>query len=169
MRRRLRTWHLALAAAAVAALAVAASTAQEGQPSAGPPSSSEWLAFYADLVEETELRRRVNVLHPNPQSILDGLQAGYVNVRRGNLTFRRRDIVAGSGERIYFTRVYDSRIASNRDFGPGWRLSLAEGGARGRRWRPALHGRIGRPPFLQADGAKRCKAPQRAACIRDAA
>ena len=123
MGRRFRAWHFALGAAA--ALAVTASTAREGQPPEEPPDA-DWLSFYADLVEETELRRRVNVLHPNPQSILDGFQVGYVSVRRGNLTFRRRDIVAGAGGRVRFTRVYDSRIASNRDFGPGWRLSLAE-------------------------------------------
>ena len=122
-RRWLRSWQLTVGISVV--LAVTASTAREGQSPKGPPSA-EWLSLYADLVEETELRRRVNVLHPNPQSILDGLQAGYVSVRNGNLTFRRRDIVSGSGERIYFSRVYDSRIASNGDFGPGWRLSLAE-------------------------------------------
>ena len=49
-----------------------------------------------------------------------------MGVRHGNLTFRRRDIVSGLGERAYFSRVYDSRIGQNRDFGPGWRLSLAE-------------------------------------------
>ena len=37
--------------------------------------------------------RRINVLHPNPQSIFDGLQVGFVNVSTGNLTFERRDMV----------------------------------------------------------------------------
>jgi len=32
-------------------------------------------------------------VHPNPQSILDGLRVGFVNVSSGNLTFERRDIV----------------------------------------------------------------------------
>ena len=84
------------------------------------------LAIYADLVKETELRRRVNVLYPNPQSIFDGLQVGYVGVRHGNLTFRRRDLVSGTNNWAHFSRVYDSRIKRGGDFGPGWRLSLNE-------------------------------------------
>ena len=84
------------------------------------------LAFYAELVRETELRRRVNVLFPNPQSLFDGMQVGYVGVRHGNLTFRRRDLVAGTNPLAKFTRVYDSRFRRGRDFGPGWHLSLNE-------------------------------------------
>ena len=72
------------------------------------------------------MRRRVNVLYPNPQSNFDGLQVGYVSVQHGNLTFRRRDIVAGTNSLAEFTRVYDSRVHTGRDFGPGWRLSLDE-------------------------------------------
>ena len=90
--------------------AVSASTAQDDQPADDSPAIGESLSFYADLVKETELRRRVNILYPNPQSIFDGLQVGYVGVRHGNLTFRRRDLVSGPGERAYFSRVYDSRI-----------------------------------------------------------
>ena len=107
-------------------LAVSVSTAQDDPPADKSPALAESLSFYADLVKETELRRRVNVLFPNPQSILDGLQVGYVGVRHGNLTFRRRDLVSGLGERAYFSRVYDSRVGHNRDFGPGWRWALAE-------------------------------------------
>ena len=107
-------------------LVVTASTAQDERPADDSAAIGESLSFYADLVKETELRRRVNVLFPNPQSIFDGLQVGYVGVRHGNLTFRRRDIVSGPGELAYFSRVHDSRIGQNRDFGPGWRLSLAE-------------------------------------------
>ncbi len=103
---------------------LSASTATDDLPD--PATGNESLSFYADLVKETELRRRVNILYPNPQSIFDGLQVGYVSVRQGNLTFQRRDVAAGSGELAYFSRVYDSRSPSGRDFGPGWRLSLAE-------------------------------------------
>lgn len=116
----------ALLLAAVAMLALSASTAQDYRQADESSAIADSLSFYADLVKETELRRRVNVLFPNPQSILDGLQVGYVGVRHGNLTFRRRDIVSGLGKRVYFSRAYDSRIGQNRDFGPGWRLSLAE-------------------------------------------
>ena len=91
-------------------VAATASTAQDEPPAEDSPAIGKALSFYADLVTETELRRRVNVLYPNPQSLLDGLQVGYVGVRHGNLTFRRRDLVAGPGELAYFSRVYDSRI-----------------------------------------------------------
>ncbi len=49
-----------------------------------------------------------------------------MGVRQGNLTFRRRDIVAGANGLAEFTRVYDSRNSKRLDFGPGWQLSLAE-------------------------------------------
>ena len=51
---------------------------------------------------------------------------GLVNTSVGNLTFRRRDIVTGAQGPVTFARVHDSRIAEDADFGPGWRLSLAE-------------------------------------------
>ncbi len=107
-------------------LAITASTA--AVDSSSPPSAvnDASLAVFADLVKETELRRRVNVLYPNPQSIFDGFQIGYVSVRHGNLTFRRRDIVSGINPLARIVRVYDSRVQTGRDFGPGWRLSLAE-------------------------------------------
>ena len=76
------------------------------------------------LLREIGARRRVNVLFPNPQSMFDGLQAGFVNVSAGNLSFRRRDLVVWGRELIRFSRVYDSRIVENADFGPGWRLAL---------------------------------------------
>ena len=81
---------------------------------------------YRSLVEELELRRRVNVLFPNPQSLFDGFQVGLVNVGSGNLTFLRRDLVVASTNPIVFGRVYDSRIHNGSDFGKGWRISLLE-------------------------------------------
>lgn len=78
------------------------------------------------LTAEFDLRRRVNVLFPNPQTLFDGLQAGFDNVGSGNLTFLRRDLVARTNIPLVFGRVYDSRLKQNGDFGPGWRLSLAE-------------------------------------------
>lgn len=107
-------------------LALAASAAPPKLPVQPGQSIDESLAFYAELVKETELRRRVNVLFPNPQSLFDGLQVGYVGVRHGNLTFRRRDLVAGTNPLARFARVYDSRFRQGRDFGPGWRLSFDE-------------------------------------------
>ena len=107
-------------------LALSASTAPGDSSAPHSPLNDSSLAHFAELVKETELRRRVNVLYPNPQSIFDGLQAGYVGVRHGNLTFRRRDLVSGTNALARFTRVYDSRARHGRDFGPGWRLSLDE-------------------------------------------
>ena len=69
---------------------------------------------------------RLSVLFANPQSLFDGLQVGFVNTSAGNLTFRRRDIVTRAQGPVIFARVHDSRIDRNADFGPGWRLSLAE-------------------------------------------
>ena len=107
-------------------LALSVSTASVQPSSLRSTVTDDSLAVYAELVKETELRRRVNVLYPNPQSIFDGLQIGYVSVRHGNLTFRRRDIVSGTNPLARIVRVYDSRAQTGRDFGPGWRLSLAE-------------------------------------------
>lgn len=115
-----------LAVAVCTLLTLSASTASDESPADPTTATNEALAVYAELVKETELRRRVNVLYPNPQSIFDGLQIGYVGVRHGNLTFRRRDIVSGTNPLARIVRVYDSRIQTGRDFGPGWRLSLDE-------------------------------------------
>ena len=82
---------------------------------------------YVALVAELELRRRVNVLFPNPQSLFDGFQVGFVNVGSGNLTFIRRDlVVAAQDSPLVFSRIYDSRIEANGEFGRGWRLNLLE-------------------------------------------
>ena len=83
-------------------------------PKTPPPGS---LVPYAASVAELDLRRRVNVLHRNPQSILDGLHVGHVNVGAGNLTFRRCDIVARADGPVVFAQVYDSRIEANADLG----------------------------------------------------
>ena len=98
----------------------AGNTAEQGE------EKGKDLARYAMLVQELDARRRLNVLYPNPQSSRDGLQVGYVHVGTGNLTFKRRDIVARANGAVAFARVYDSRMPDNDDFGPGWRLSLAE-------------------------------------------
>ena len=111
---------------AVVALLLASGGLSVGVHSNTQPPSDDSLALYAALVAEMDLRRRVNVLHPNPQSILDGFHVGHVNVGAGNLTFRRRDMVARANGTVVFARVYDSRIQDNADLGPGWRLSLAE-------------------------------------------
>ena len=111
----------------VLASTIVASRDVAAAPSPDGATDQEPLENYVALVEELSLRRRVNVLFPNPQSMFDGYHLGFVNVGTGNLTFRRRDMVTrAAATNIAFTRVYDSRIKDNPDFGPGWRLSLAE-------------------------------------------
>ena len=84
------------------------------------------LLGYVELVEELNLRKRVNVLFKNSQSIFDGFQIGFVNVSSGNLTFSRRDLVVPNCGIFQLNRTYDSRNMHNLDFGPGWRLSINE-------------------------------------------
>ena len=81
---------------------------------------------YMDLIDELGARRRVNVLYPNPQSLFDGLEVGFVSVGTGNPSFLRRDLVVRMHGPVIFGRVYDGRIEDNDDLGPRWRLSLAE-------------------------------------------
>ena len=45
-------------------------------------------------VDASAHHRPTPVLHPNPQSIFDGLRYAYINVGSGNLTLQRPDIVA---------------------------------------------------------------------------
>ncbi len=91
------------------------------------PTGETSLEPYVRMIGELNVRRRVNTLFPNPQSILDGLHVGYVNAGRGNLTFQRRDLAIPSPTHpIVVARVHDSDILKNSDFGPRWRLSLAE-------------------------------------------
>lgn len=116
--------HL-LAAVAVATAAVLSQTGAAATPSDDADAPS--LATYPKVIEELGHRKRVNVLFPNPQSIFDGYHIGFVNVSAGNLTFKRRDLVARvAGATVVFARIHDSRIKRNEDFGPGWRLSLVE-------------------------------------------
>ena len=111
-------------------LVVLAILATSGSSSQGLHRSSDLEASiedYVALVAELELRRRVNVLFPNPQSLFDGFQVGFVNVGSGNLTFIRRDlVVAAQDGPLVFSRIYDSRIKENGEFGRGWRLNLLE-------------------------------------------
>ena len=116
---------LHLAAAPLLALALVGSSRFPTDDEA-PATADPRLESYLPLIAEFDRRRRVNVLFPNPQTLFDGLQAGFVNVGSGNLTFLRRDLVTRANGPLVFGRVYDSRIERNGDFGPGWRISLAE-------------------------------------------
>ena len=66
------------------------------QVAADISDSAPGIESYVPLVAELELRRRVNVLFPNPQSLFDGFQLGFVNVGTGNLTFVRRDLTVAT-------------------------------------------------------------------------
>ncbi len=80
----------------------------------------------ASYLAELSKRRRLSAIFPNHQTPFNGVQVGYTNVRTGNLTFLTRDLVRLDNIPIVFGRIYDSRIAANNDFGPGWRLALSE-------------------------------------------
>lgn len=112
-------------ATAALGLALAALVGKFGEAAPGdqPP-----LVYYAKLIEAISQQTHTTVLFPNPQSIFDGYHIGFVNVAAGNLSFKRRDLVArvSAASTLAFTRVYDSRIERDADFGPGWRLALAE-------------------------------------------
>ena len=58
--------------------------------------------------------------------MLHGVQERFVNTSAGNLTFLVRDLVAVGGMPIVAGRVYDSALAKDDDFGPGWKLTLRE-------------------------------------------
>jgi YD repeat-containing protein len=81
---------------------------------------------YVKQAAEFSSRARANVYFPNPQTIFNGVQFGFVNVGAGNLTFMRRDMVASGRIPIIIARVYDSNGAGSAEFGPGWRLSAAQ-------------------------------------------
>lgn len=84
------------------------------------------LESYVEQLSELSWRARANVYFPNQQSIFNGVQASFVNVGTGNLTFLRRDMVASGRMPLLLARVYDSAAAGGKDFGPGWMLSAAE-------------------------------------------
>jgi len=64
-----------------------------GISSSANEKEDEYFVPFLQLIEELDVRKRVNVLYPNLQSIFDGVQVGFVNVSTGNLTFLRRDLV----------------------------------------------------------------------------
>lgn len=92
----------------------------------GEVATLEEMRPYADFLNELSDRRRSTVHFANPQSILYGAQVGFVNVGAGNLTLARRDLVVIGILPLVVGRVYDSNGADSQDFGPGWRLSIAE-------------------------------------------
>ncbi len=78
------------------------------------------------LLKDLSSRRRVAKLFHNHQSMFQGVQERLVNTSAGNLTFLVRDLVAVGGMPIIAGRVYDSSLAKDDDFGPGWKLTLRE-------------------------------------------
>lgn len=89
-------------------------------------ASERVLRDHVEFLNELSDRRRLNTFFPNEQSVFYGVPIRYVNSSRGNLTFVRRDMVTVGRIPIVLARVYDSSLQSGSDFGPGWRLSLAE-------------------------------------------
>lgn len=89
-------------------------------------ASAEYSATVLHYLNELSARRRLTMVFPNEQSPFYGVQMNHVNVGAGNLTFLARDLVRLDRVPIVFGRVYDSRKRDASDFGPGWKLSVAE-------------------------------------------
>ena len=84
-----------------------------------------------ELLNELTERRRINTFFTNQQLLSYGLQKGYVNTSKGNVTFIRRDLVITNRMPIVIARVYDSSKAvlskgEPSDFSDGWHLTLAQ-------------------------------------------
>ena len=92
----------------------------------GTPSNLAQLAPHLSLLNELSPQRRTQRFFVNEQIPLYGVQEGYVNVGRGNLTFLNRDLVTVGRIPIVAGRVYDSSASDIGHFGPGWRFSLSE-------------------------------------------
>lgn len=84
------------------------------------------LRSHTMLLDELSERSRLNTFFRNEQSPFHGVPIRYVNSFKGNVTFVRRDLVAIGRIPIVLARVYDSTLGESRDFGRGWRVSLAE-------------------------------------------
>lgn len=104
----------------------AAMSAGAVDPVIPKPAPLDAFHHYAHTLHELTERRRSTVHFENQQSILRGAQVGFVNVGDGNLSLARRDLVVIGLLPIVVARVYDSSASDSGDFGPGWRLSIAE-------------------------------------------
>ena len=99
-----RRWTEALLLAGAAGAAGAAWGSQaERAPLVAPAST----------MDASGDHRPTPVFHPNSQSIFDGLRYGHVNVGSGNLTFQRRDLVAGRMP-VVFARPHDKPAPRTR-------------------------------------------------------
>ncbi|MEL6949822.1 MAG: DUF6531 domain-containing protein [Pseudomonadota bacterium] len=87
------------------------------------PSAEE---LSIDMVNEVSSRRQTKKIFHNWQNPYEGVQVGHTNLATGHLTFFVRDAVAIDKMPVVIGRVFDSRVASNGDFGPNWKLSLTE-------------------------------------------
>ncbi len=79
-----------------------------------------------DYLSEFSARRRLTTFFTNEQSPFYGAQINFVNVGKGNFTFLNRDLVRVDRMPIVLGRVYDSANNDRTDFGPGWKLTVAE-------------------------------------------
>ena len=88
--------------------------------------SSTSLSYFANLIDELDSRRRLQFLYPNPQSIFNGVNIGFVQTSTGNLTFERRDLVILGANSITLSRIHDTNLTENKGLGRGWQLNLLE-------------------------------------------
>lgn len=112
-----------LLAAIVAALAIPSDATEPPEVNFQAVADAKAKIFLNDLSS----RRRGTRLFRNPQHLQNGVQENFVNTTKGNLTFLVRDLVAVAPMPLVLGRVYDSAYQeAGGDFGPGWRLTVAE-------------------------------------------
>ena len=92
VKHRVRAPSLALAVALVAALLAWAGAEPSPADSHGRlGDSDDARQAERNLIEDLREPGRIGVLHPNPQSVLDGLQVGFVNVSQPAFLTTGRD------------------------------------------------------------------------------
>ena len=117
---------LVLGTACAAPFDIARTGSLSPSPDLPGPVGERLLNAVLNHANEISSRRRLTTVFPNEQSPFHGVQMNFVNVNKGNLTFLNRDLVRLDRLPIVFGRVYDSAKTDAADFGPGWKLSVAE-------------------------------------------
>lgn len=108
------------------AVAIVASFRTSGASHVEHAGSVEQFEPYVDYLHEFTERRRANIYFDNEQSIFYGALFNFVNTKRGNLTFVRRDLATPGRMPLMLARAYDSSGRGSVEFGPRWHLTATE-------------------------------------------
>lgn len=119
----LRFWALVLILSANSTLTQANNGQYQG---IGKHTADPNMVSHANWLNEMSERRRTSRFFLNQSPASSGVQKGYVNVGKGNVTFTNRSLVSAGRLPITMSRVYDSSFSGAGDLGPGWHLCLAE-------------------------------------------